>query len=264
MVRISVRSEPTASARRRLTSMNGLRGAIFLSAATLTACTAAPNYALAPPEPVPVEKSYVTASYRIQVGDVLDIRLILNPELNEEVTVRPDGHVSTTIVTDTIAAGLTVPEFAAVLSRDYAGDLRNPRVSVIVKSVAPTRIYVGGEVTTPGEFTIAGTAPTLSQAIARAGGTKMSSDDARVFIIRRDANDTPEFLATRYDAVQREQDPTADVRLAPYDVVYVPKTGTAEVYQWYNQHIQQFINPSVGVSYVLDPNNAGTVVLPGR
>lgn len=244
--------------------MNGVRWAIVLSAAALSACTAAPNYALAPAVPAPVETSYVTASYRIQVGDVLDIRLILNPELNQEITVRPDGHVSTTIVTDTIAAGLTVPEFAAALSRDYAGDLRNPRVSVIVKSVAPTHIYVGGEVITPGEFIVAGTAPTLSQAIARAGGTKASSDDASIFIIRRSANDAPEFLATRYDAVRREKDPAADVRLAPYDVVYVPKTGTAEVYQWYNQHIQQFINPSVVFTYLINPTNAGTTVVPGK
>jgi polysaccharide export outer membrane protein len=242
--------------------VGGLRWAILLSAAALTACTAASDYPLAPPVPAPVEKSYVTASYRIQVGDVLDIRLILNPELNEEVTVRPDGHVSTTIVTDTIAAGLTVPEFAAALSSGYAGDLRNPRVSVIVKSIAPTRIYVAGEVITPGEFAMAGTAPTLSQAIARAGGTKPTSDDARVFIIRRNANDAPEFLATRYDVVQSEQDPNADVRLAPYDVVYVPKTGVAEVYHWYNQHIQQFINPSVGISYLLDPTSIGTIAVP--
>ena len=41
------------------------------------------------------------------------------------------------------------------------------------------------------------------------------------------------------------EDPHADVRLAPYDVVYVPKLGVAEVYKWYNQYIQQFVNPKL-------------------
>jgi len=110
--------------------------------------------------------------YRIQVGDVLDVRLMLNPELNEEVAVRPDGHISTTVVPDEPAAGRTVPEVAASLRRDYSHDLQNPRISVVVKSFAPTRIYVGGEVVNPGEFITVGPTLTLSQAIARAGGTK--------------------------------------------------------------------------------------------
>ncbi|MBV9249624.1 MAG: polysaccharide biosynthesis/export family protein, partial [Acetobacteraceae bacterium] len=136
--------------------------------------------------------------YRVQVGDILDIRLMLNPELNEEVTVRPDGHVSTTVAPDILAGGRTVPELTAALKTAYSHDLQNPRVSVVVKSFAPTRIYVGGEVANPGEFITVGPTLTLSQALARAGGTRLSSDDTSVFIIRRGANDQPEYLSVRY------------------------------------------------------------------
>ena len=55
------------------------------------------------------------------------------------------------------------------------------------------------------------------------------------------------------------RDPSADVRLAPYDVVYVPKLGIAEVYKWYNQYIQQFANPSFGFSYLVGPQGASSV-----
>ena len=48
---------------------------------------------------------------------------------------------------------------------------------MVVRSFAPTRIYVGGEVNNPGEFITVGPTLTLSQAIARAGGLKLSSDD---------------------------------------------------------------------------------------
>jgi polysaccharide export outer membrane protein len=235
----------------------------MLSAAVmLTACANTSNLPPAPLEPVALGPSAPLPPYRIQVGDVLDLRLLLNPELNEEVTVRPDGHISTTIAGDVVAAGRTIPELDASLRGDYAHDLQNPRISVVVKSFAPTRVYVAGEVNTPGEFITVGPTLTVSQAIARAGGLKLSSSDPNVFIIRRGANDQPEFLSVRYTDIEFAKDPAADVRLAPYDVVYVPKMGVAEVYKFYNQYVQQFINPSFGFSYLINPTAAATVVSP--
>ena len=233
----------------------------MLSAAVgLAACTDTGNLPPAPPEPVALGPSAPLPPYRIQVGDVLDVRLLLNPELNEEVTVRPDGHISTTVAGDEVAAGRTITELDSALRSDYSHDLQNPRISVVVKSFAPTRIYVAGEVNNPGEFITVGPTLSLSQAIARAGGVKLSSDEADVFIIRREADDRPEFMSVRYRAVEHAADPTADVRLAPYDVVYVPKSGIAEVYKWYNQYVQQFANPSFGFSYLINPGSAAAVV----
>ena len=60
-----------------------------------------------------------------------------------------------------------------------------------------------------------------------------------------------------WNAVRHAEDPNDDVRLAPYDVVYVPKTGIAEVYKWYNQFIEQFAHPSFGFSYVVNPAAGG-------
>jgi len=134
-------------------------------------------------------------------------------------------------------------------------------VSVVVKSFAPTRVYVGGEVTTPGEFITVGPTLTLSQALARAGGTKLSSDDTHVFVIRRGPGDKPEFLSTSWKALRQGRNPDADIRLAPYDVVYVPKLGIAEVYQFYNQYIGQFANPSFGFSYLVNQTAAGSTII---
>lgn len=239
-----------------------LRGTLTLSAAAiLAACTSTSNMPLAPP--VPVENiSYVSnlPPYRIQVGDVLEVRLMLNPELNEEVTVRPDGHISTTVAPDERAAGRTVAELDAALRQDYSKDLRNPRISVIVKSFSPTRIYVAGEVNDPGEFINVGPTLTLSQAIARAGGHKISGDTQAVFIIRRGPNDVPIFLRTEYSSVIHGENALADVRLAPYDVVYVPKTGIAEVFKFFNQYVQQFVPVSWGFSYLVNPGSTTSVV----
>ena len=161
---------------------------------------------------------------------------------------------------DALAYGRTPADLGDSLRKVYGRDLQNPRLSVVVKSFAPTRVYVGGEVTTPGEFITVGPTLTLSQAISRAGGTKISSDDTSVFVIRRGPGDKPEFLSTSWKALRQGRDANADIRLAPYDVVYVPKLGIAEVYQFYNQYIGQFVNPSLGFSYILNSAGGGAVI----
>ena len=192
-------------------------GIVLAGAFALASCSPVPTLPPAPlvPGPMTVSPTALPA-YHIQVGDVLEVRLLLNPELNEEVTVRPDGHISTTAVPDMLAYGRSPADLADSLRAVYARDLQNPRVSVVVKSFAPTRVYVAGEVTTPGEFITVGPTLTLSQAIARAGGTKLSSADSSVFVIRRGLGDKPEFLSVKWKAVRQGVDPNADIRLAPY------------------------------------------------
>ncbi|MBV8615581.1 MAG: polysaccharide biosynthesis/export family protein [Acetobacteraceae bacterium] len=235
---------PVARTARRLMALSAV--------AALPACSTIPRLPPAPPVPAPeTEQVSALPPYRIQVGDVLQIRLLLNPELNEDVTVRPDGRISTTVAPDELAAGRTVPQLAAALRRDYSSQLQNPHITVVVRSFAPTRIFVGGEVANPGEFISVGPAPTLAEALSRAGGLRLSGDDNSVFIIRRGPNNRPEFLSTRFDAIEHARDPNADVTLAPYDVVYVPRSGIAEVYRYFNQYVQQFVPISWGFSYVV-------------
>jgi polysaccharide export outer membrane protein len=241
------------------------RLAILATAIGLPGCSTVGGLQQMPPAPLepPPNVGYVTQlpAYRIQVGDVLAIRLLLNPELDEEVTVRPDGYISTTVAPSVPAYGLTVPQLDAELRRDYARQLTNPMVNVVVRSFAPTRIYVGGEVGAPGEYIDVGPTLTLSQAIARAGGVKISGDRTSVFIIRRGPGDVPEFLKTYYNKVEHGNNPAADVRLAPYDVVFVPRTGIYEVWQFFNQYVQQFVPISWGFTYVVAPvTGAGTVI----
>jgi protein involved in polysaccharide export with SLBB domain len=234
-------------------------GTIVLGLVGLSACSPVPSLPPAPLTPPP-DTGLVSSPtpYRIQVGDVLGVRLILNPELNEEVTVRPDGHISTTVVKDELAYGRTVQDVTAALTRDYSAELHNPRLNVVVRSFAPTRIYVGGEVATPGEFITVGPTLTLSQAIARAGGLKtMTGDEDKVFVIRRGPDDVPQFFSTRFQDLMWGKDAAPDVRLAPFDVVFVPRSGISEVYRFFNQYLLQFVPISWGFSYLVNPN-AGT------
>jgi polysaccharide export outer membrane protein len=232
--------------------------AIAGAAVGLSACTSTTSMPSAPPVPSPQTAEFApTPPYQLQIGDILAVRLMLNPELDEEVTVRPDGHISTTIDVDEPAAGRSVTELTSSLQTAYAKQLKRPYLSVVVKSFAPTRIYVGGEVANPGEFVNVGPPLTIAQALSRAGGAKVSGDNDAIFIIRRGPGDVPQYLSTRYGDVIHGKSAAGDVRLAPYDVVYVPRTGIAEVYKFFNQYVQQFVPVSWGFSYTLGP---GTVV----
>jgi polysaccharide export outer membrane protein len=167
--------------------------------------------------------------------------------------VRPDGMISTTLAQDIQAYNHTPAEISAELRDRYHNTLTDPQISVIVHTFAPNRIYVAGEVNTPGEFVTVGPNLTVSQAVARAGGVKLSAAQGGIFVLRRGEGDKPQALRVNYLDVISGKDPASDVRLAQYDVVYVPRTGIYEAYTFWNQFVQQFVPVNWGFSYNLNP-----------
>ena len=71
--------------------------------------------------------------------------------------------------------------------------------------------------------------------------------------MRHEAGNSPLVLAADYRAAMTGTNPAADVALEPFDVVYVPRTGIAQIYVWFNQHFQQFVPVNWGFSYNVNP-----------
>ena len=209
------------------------------------------------PKHITPELQYATKlpPYRLQVGDVVDVKFMLNPELNDQVVVRPDGMISTSATGDVQAYGRTVSDVRKDLEKLYSKQLANPQLSLIVRSFAPNRVYVVGEVESPGEFITVGPTLTLVQAIARAGGLKNSANTSNIIILRHGARDEEtEMYKASYHSAVTGKDPASDVRLAPYDIVFVPRTGVADAYLNYQQAVQQFLPISGNVSYLMNGN----------
>ena len=229
---------------------------VFLMA--LSACTGPVGEGLAPnvkSSETPLTNAPTDLpAYQIQIGDVLALKMLANPELNEEITVRPDGMISTTLVQDVRAFGLTPKELQQKLTELYKKELTQPKLTVIVKNFAPTRVYVMGEVQNPGEQVFIGPNLTVMQAIARAGGIKTTAQDNQFLIMRRGKSDKPELYKVDFKAIASGSDPSNDVRLAPFDVVFVPRSSIAEANVMYEQYFKNFVNPSVGASYSLNRN----------
>lgn len=165
-------------------------------------------------------------NYVIQPGDTLSIKFFFNPELNEEnLIVRPDGRISLQLIHEVTAANLTPPQLTELLAEKYTGQLKNPEIAVIVRSIRePYRIYVDGQVGSPGQFEIIGSLSVL-QAIALAHGLK--EDTAKkneVVVIRRNHEGQPFVIKVNLNDALSGKDLTQDIQLLPYDFVYVPRS----------------------------------------
>lgn len=180
------------------------------------------------------------APYRIEVGDTLQVRFYRNPELNQDVVVRPDGYVSLPFVDDVMAAGSTPMEVDNDLTHRYKGELAVPDVTVIVSAYGGRRIYVGGEVGAEGAHDLAG-GETLYQAIDRAGGFLDTAHRTTVVLIRKDATGKPVGHTFDLRQVERGTNPEQDVPLQPYDIVFVPKSKIGTMDLFVDQYIRRLL-----------------------
>jgi polysaccharide export outer membrane protein len=166
--------------------------------------------------------------YRLYPGDELDIGFQTAPELNKTVTVQPDGRISLPLIQPVMAADRTVPELQAALVAAYASQLRQPTVSVTVKTATSLKVFVMGEVDKSGVYDMPGDINAL-QAVALAGGFKPSARTHKVVVIRRGPNGTA--MARTVDLGKPLKGAGLD-DLAPlrrFDIVFVPRSSAAEL-----------------------------------
>ena len=173
--------------------------------------------------------------YFIQPGDQLDIKFFYNPELNETVTVRPDGKISLQLVDEVQAAGLKPLELDDDLTKKYARELKKPMITVIVKSFAGQRIYVGGEVNRQGLLTLAAGMTPL-QAVFYAGGFKETAKPKKTIVIRKGPGNKPVPIKMDLSDAMRGKSGSAHFLLQPDDIVYVPKSAIAKANKFVNQY----------------------------
>lgn len=237
---------------------------LSLTICGLCACAplpkAIPASELLPP-PTHPDDGAKTSAYYIGSGDVLDIKFFYTPDLNETVTVRPDGRISLQLVDDVAAAGLTPLELDHDLTARYTKKLPDkPDISVILRGFENQRIYVTGDVRTPGEYPLKSNLDVM-QAVTTAGGFLETSRPDSVLLIRK----TPGGPAKVYrvDLSDPMLDPEKEggglALLAPTDIVYVPKSGVAQANLFVDQYIRKliFLNSiNLGVSAIYELNDA--------
>jgi polysaccharide export outer membrane protein len=166
------------------------------------------------------------AEYQVQPGDILESHYGSNPSLNEQVLVMPDGKVSFLGARNLMAAGQTLPTLRTTVI-DTA-KIIDPSFDVVLRSSVGTRVYVTGEVATPGEIVANGPISAV-QAVSRAGGLKLGAQSDRVVLVRHFPASQSQAYAVNLQAVMDGSNPAADVMLQPYDIIYVPRDRIGNV-----------------------------------
>jgi protein involved in polysaccharide export with SLBB domain len=141
------------------------------------------------------------------------------------------------VLDDVLAAGRTPEELAAELQAGWSKDFSDPRVTVVVREFAIRNVFVGGEVGADGIVPLRNKMSALSAVIA-AGGFMSTAQLSNVVIIR-DAGGKPE--AMKVDARKVLDGTAPDVALAPFDVVWVPKSKIARVNMWVDQYVKHVL-----------------------
>jgi polysaccharide export outer membrane protein len=154
-------------------------------------------------------------TYQVGPGDILNIVVWDHPELNLPVagtggmdasgassvaagyTVDTDGFIQYAYIGPVKVAGLTEMGVRDLLSSKLGRYVRTPQVTVRVQTYRSKRVYLDGEVKTPGVQVLNDMVMTLPEAINRAGGFTDKSDRSRVALTRGDETvivDIPDMI----------------------------------------------------------------------
>jgi len=148
-----------------------------------------------------------------------------NEELSVRVPVRPDGKISTPLVGDIVAAGLTTEQLAQAITAKLSNYVRNPEVTVIVNNPASAdflrRVRITGSVRNPISITYR-QGITVLDLVLQAGGLTEFASPGKTRLYRTVDGKT-KIYAVELDAILQDGDLRTNYTLYPSDVVTVPE-----------------------------------------
>lgn len=174
------------------------------------------------------QSPHLQRPYCIQPNDVLEVRFPLTPEFGQTVTVDPRGQVYLPELGDLQASGMSVEQFRAEVIAAASKRLVNPDVSVNLKDFDKPHFYVEGEVTTPGKFEYR---PDISilDAVALAGGFRISARKSKVFLVRKlDGGTSETKVLNLKDLIDHGKLQEAAL-LQPGDVIFVTQDSLSKI-----------------------------------
>ncbi len=166
--------------------------------------------------------------YVIGPLDELTVFVWRNPELTARVQVRPDGRITTPLITDMTAVGKTPTMLAQDIRLQLSRYINDPIVSVIVNTPSGTysqQVRVIGATERPASLPFRANMTLLDAMIAVGGlGEYAAGNRARLVRFNRGTGQQQEY-ALRINDLIRRGDTSANVRLQPGDVIIIPESA---------------------------------------
>src|SRR5258706_3865864 len=125
----------------------------------------------------------VYTDYLVGPQDVLTITSYDQADLSGKFAVEADGTFTYPLIGRFTAGGLTLRQVEVGLKKRLVeeGYFRNPQITVAVETYKSQKVFIVGEVRTPGTYTLSGNI-SLVEAIARAGSTLPTSSGEAVIV----------------------------------------------------------------------------------
>lgn len=184
----------------------------------------------------------VLPQYRLGAGDLVEIKFFKNERFSTTQTIRPDGCVTLERIGDVSLNGLRPEEASRRIADRFRTFVLDPEVTLIVKEFGSRKVYVLGEVESPGLYQIEA-GMTYLQAIAAAGGAKATGKLKSVIVMRK--NGRNEAVAQRVNVLRFNQKPDELQKslVQPKDVIYVPRTFIGNVAHFMSQLYASLLPP---------------------
>lgn len=206
-------------------------GSLMLAAVLASALTASPASARSEAQLPPA--SFVSTTegpgeeYVIGPLDELTVFVWRNPELGAKVQVRPDGRITTPLITDMPAVGKTPAVLAQDLKTQLSQYIENPLVSVIVNNFSGTysqQVRIVGATEKPASLPYRANM-TLLDAMIAVGGLSEYAAGNRARLVRFDkTTEKQQEYKVRLADLLKRGDSRANVQLAPGDVIIIPES----------------------------------------
>ncbi|HBK46220.1 MAG TPA: polysaccharide biosynthesis protein GumB [Xanthomonadaceae bacterium] len=185
----------------------------------LGACSAGPRMAKELPQPDPLMLSTVQPEYRLYPGDLLLVKVFQVDDLERQVRVDNDGHITLPLIGEVEASGVGVAELEKQVAERYrSGYLQDPQVSIFVQEANGRRVTVSGAVDEPGIYPVTGANLTLQQALAQAKGVSNVASRRNVVVFRTVQG---QKMVARFDLTDIEKGQAPDPEIYGGDIVVV-------------------------------------------
>ena len=174
----------------------------------------------APSTFAPVTNVPVPADYVLGPGDRLEVQLYGNQNRTLKLQVGRDGRLSFPEVGPIIVGSLRFNEAKSLIEARVAREMMGVRASVTMGETRSILVFVLGDATRPGSYTISGLG-TITSALYAAGGVRPIGSLRKIELKRQGT------LVRRldlYDLLIRG-DTTDDAKLLPGDVIFIPPVG---------------------------------------
>jgi len=197
----------------------------FFFVVLLVGCSAKPNEIIknTPDSASPTDAAF--QAYKIGPGDVINIFVWGNPDVSIEVSIRPDGKVSSPLVEDMVAIGKTPTQLARDIEKVLFTFIKQPTVTVIVKQFGGLynqQIRVVGEASQPQGLPYREKMSLLDVMIAVNGLTEFAAGNKAK--ISRMVNGQKQVINVRLEDLLKSGDISANTEMRPGDILIIPES----------------------------------------